>query len=249
MRFLIPFPPKLSASAKEKLDAGDKAALRHIGDMRGFFSAEIGRYLEAAKKIAEYEEKRKAGAETRATAYLAAIAALIPLMTWALGNTTPLCSSTLGCRAWSVIFDIAVGYFLFAAWWCLRTLSVANYHAFGVEDLVEIKDAGRPIERALLVQTLQQARANRNTINAKLDYLKTAQRCFFLGLFLIGALLAIDPWFRFTPGSANAQPIDSQQGARQSPTPASAPSAPAGTTQPAVTKNAKPLSLPGSAPK
>jgi hypothetical protein len=249
VRFVIPFPPKLSASEREELEEEDKAALRHIADMRGFSSAEIGRYLEAAQKIAEYEEKRKAGAETRATAYLAAIAALIPLMTWALGNTTPLCSSTLGCHAWSMIFDIAVGYFLFAAWWCLRTLSVANYHAFGVEDLVEIKGAGRPLERALLVQTLQQARANRNTINAKLDYLKTAQRCFFLGLLLIGALLAIDPWFRFTPGSTSAQPIDSQQGAKQPPTPASAASAPASAAQPAALKNSKPPSSPGSAPK
>lgn len=252
MKFLFPFPPKPSTSERMELEEKDKAALRHIGELRGFSGTEIGRYLEAAQKIAEYEEKRKTGAETRATAYLAAIAALIPLMTWALGNTTPLCNSTMGCRTWSVIFDVAVGYFLFAAWWCLCTLSVANYYAFGVEDLVEIKDAARPIERALLVQTLQQARANRNTINSKLDYLKTAQRCFFLGLFLIGSLLAIDPWFRFIPGGSGAPTIDSQQSVKQLPTPvkaASPASAPDSTTQAVVPKASKPPSSAASTPK
>lgn len=196
MRFLWPFPAKITAEEKKQYADEDKEALRRIANLRGFPNAELDGYLQAAQRIVDYEDKRKAGAETRATAYIAAIATLIPLMTWALGNTTPFCSGAGTCGAWSAAFDVAVIYFVFAAYWCLRTLAVANYHTIGVEELVDIKESQRPLGKELVVQTMRLARANRDTINRKLDFIKTAQRCFFIGLMVLAGLLALDPWFR-----------------------------------------------------
>lgn len=196
MKFLWPFPTKMTAKEREQYAEEDKNALQRIVNLRCSPDAELADYLEAAQRIVDYEDNRKVGAETRATAYIAAIATLIPLMTWALGSTTPFCSGSGACGAWSAAFDVAVIYFAFAAYWCLKTLSVANYHTIGVEDLVDIKERKLSLGKELVVQTMYQARANRETINQKLDFIKTAQRCFFMGLMVLSVLLALDPWFR-----------------------------------------------------
>lgn len=201
-KFLWPAPAKPSKAELEQYAKEDAAALKKISELRGFPPQELDAYQQTAQRIVDYETARKTGAESRATAYIAAIATLITLMTWALGNTTPLCSSPAMCRAWSAIFDLAIIYFVLAAYWSLKTLAVANFHTIGVEDVVEIKVQGRPIGRELLVQSLQLARANRDTINIKQDFVRTAQRCFFLGLFILAVLLALDPWFRL-----GAQPV------------------------------------------
>lgn len=221
MRFLWPFPDKIATEKQNEYANEYKEAMQSIGDLQGFTSTELDGYLQAAQRIVDYEEKRKLGAEARATAYIAAIATLIPLMTWALGSATPFCNSAGACGAWSAIFDVAVVYFLFAAYWCLRTLAVANYHTIGVEDLVDIKKRQRPLGKELVLQTMLVGYSNRDTINRKLDFIGTAQRCFFIGLMVLSGLLALDPWFRMgahdsstkssatekVPDSANKQPM------------------------------------------
>lgn len=224
MKFLWPFPAKITAEETTQYADEDKKALQSIADLRGFPSAELDGYLQAAQRIVDYEDKRKAGAETRATAYIAAIATLIPLMTWALGSTTPFCTGAGACGVWSAAFDVAVIYFVFAAYWCLRTLAVANYHTISVEDLVDIKERQRPLGKELVVQTMLLARANRDTINRKLDFIRTAQRCFFIGLMVLAGLLALDPWFRLgaqVPSTNSSTAKKTSDSAVKQPMPAS----------------------------
>jgi len=249
MKFLWPFPAKITAEERKKYSNDDKAAFQRISNFRRFPNIELDGYLQAAQRIVDYEEKRKVGAEARATAYIAAIATLIPLMTWALGSTTPFCSGALACSAWSAAFDAAIIYFVFAAYWCLRTLAVANYHTIGVEELVDIKERQRPLEKELVTQTMYLARANRDIINRKLDFIKTAQRCFFIGLVVIAGLLALDPWFRL--GTQVSSLISSTTGkaansAAKQLTNASSlspkPTAPASASRPAATRTKRPMS-------
>lgn len=63
---------------------------------------------------------------------------------------------------------LAVVYLTNSANWALRTLAVANYHAIGVENIVEAKELNKKPHKTLIQQTLFQGRRNRDTINAKL---------------------------------------------------------------------------------
>lgn len=191
----------------ERLSSEEAAALTQAGDeldarirtLQGLGEAESAPYLQAAQRIADEEDGRKAGAENRATAFIAAVAALIPLMTWSISNTPPpsTCTHVWPCVAWTATFGMAVVYFVTAAYWALRTLAVANFHVIGVEDVVHARDLGQPIQKTLIQQTLLQARRNRNTINHKLDCIKVAQRRFFNGLVVLGCLLVLEPITKF----------------------------------------------------
>jgi len=170
-----------------------------IKNLQGLGDADATLYLAAAQRIADEEDRRKSGAESRATTFIAAVAALIPLMTWSISNAAPsaTCTPGWGCLAWTGTFGLAVVYFITAAYWALKTLAVANYHVIGVEDLVQAKEQRQNIQKTLIQQTLLQARRNRDTINQKLDYIKVAQRRFFNGLVVLGLLLMLDPVSRF----------------------------------------------------
>lgn len=189
------FPADLLAETLKNDDALDQSILG-LKDLSG---SDASAYLEAARRITDDEDKRKTGAETRATTFIAAVAALIPLMTWAIGNTAPsvTCSSGWACYAWTGVFALAVLYFITAAYWALKTLAVANYHVIGVEDIVQFKEKRLNLQKILIQQTLLQGRRNRNTINTKLTFIKVAQRRFFNGLAVLGFLLMLDPAARF----------------------------------------------------
>lgn len=176
-----------------------KALDDRIKGLKGLGATETLPYLDAAKRITEEEDRRKIGAENRATTFIAAVAALIPLMTWAISTATPssTCAPGWGCFAWTGVFGLAVVFFITAAYWSLKTLAVANYHVIGVEDLVQTKERGHDIHKVLIQQTLLQARRNRDTINLKLSFIKVAQRRFFNGLVVLGFLLVLDPASRF----------------------------------------------------
>ena len=191
----------------EQLATADYAALKQAGveldvqikDLQGLGDADATFYLAAAQRITDEEDRRKTGAESRATTFIAAVAALIPLMTWSISNATPsaTCAPGWGCLAWTGTFGLAVVYFITAAYWALKTLAVANYHVIGIEDLVQAKERRQNIQKTLIQQTLLQARRNRDTINRKLTYIKVAQRRFFNGLVVLGLLLMLDPASRF----------------------------------------------------
>lgn len=191
----------------EHLPAADIAALQQEGreldarikGLQGLGDTEASLYLDAARRITDEEDRRKTGAENRATTFIAAVAALIPLMTWAISNAAPssTCTPGWGCVAWTGMFGLAVVYFITAAYWALKTLAVANYHVIGVEDVVQAKEQRKSIRKALVQQTLLQARRNRDTINQKLTFITVAQRRFFNGLVVLGLLLMLDPASRF----------------------------------------------------
>lgn len=192
-----PRPEAISQEEQQTISKHGADLDARIGRLKDLSRDEPAVYLEAARRIADDEDRRKSGAESRATTFIAALAALIPLMTWALGNTgSTVCSPGWGCLTWTSAFILAVCYFVTGAYWALRSLAVANYHVIGVEDIVDIREADKEILKGLIQQTLLQARRNRDTINEKLTYIKVAQRRFFNGLAVLGVLLMFDPMAR-----------------------------------------------------
>lgn len=195
---LWPRPQNVSTAELEKYKQMDIELDAKVRNLPSIDDDMLHAYFEAVQRISDEEGKRKAGAETRATTFIAAVATLIPLMTWALGNTdSSICSKGWGCFTWTAVFILAVVYFVTAAYWSLKSLAVANYHVIGVEDIVFICDKKKNILRELIQQTLLQARKNRDTINEKLICIKIAQCRFFNGLAVLGFLLMIDPLSRF----------------------------------------------------
>lgn len=198
LRTLWPHPERTSATEREANRQEGLDLDARIKHLQSLSKVEPLVYLEAARRIADEEDRRKSGAETRATTFIAAVATLIPLMTWALGNTaSTICSAGWGCVTWTAVFILAVVYFVTAAHWALQSLAVANYHVIGVEDIVLIRENCKNTLKELIQMTLLQARKNQDTINQKLTYIKVAQRHFFNGIAVLGLLLMFDPISRF----------------------------------------------------
>jgi hypothetical protein len=200
-----PHPDKVTDAQRVQYEQEDKEDFERIKDWQGNSDPEISLYLDAARRVLEEEAQRKSSADTRATAFIAAIATLIPLMTWALGSSSPACERGVPCIVWASVFTIAVVYLARAALWSLRTLAVANYHVIGVEDLVCMnKENKKQTTKELIKKTLLVARKNRDTINGKLTDIKIAQRCLVNGIIVLACLLAADPWLRFSLSPAKA---------------------------------------------
>lgn len=191
---LFPHPERISSDEIMARKREARAEVRLIAEIRGSKNATA--LLETARLVLAEEDGRKTGAEARAAAFLAAVAALIPLMTWAVGTASPVCSPGLGCGAWSAVFILAVFYLMAAGFWSLRTFAVDTYHCLGVEEVCRFAYAA-DFELAVAKETLRNARLNRNTINRKLVFIKCAQRCFYQALFLLAVLLMCDPIARF----------------------------------------------------
>lgn len=198
LNVLWPTPGRLSTEESAEHHRDDCILDNRIKELKTSSNEESLQYLEAARRVADEEGQRKMGAESRATTYLAAVAALIPLMTWAIGNTAIASSCTNGwwCITWTATFVSAIVYFIASAYWALRTLGVANYQVIGIEDIVTMTEQNDSSDKAplsLLKETLSLARNNRSTINFKMDLITASQRSFFNGLFLMCVLLALEP--------------------------------------------------------
>lgn len=201
-----PFSDQETDAQRSEYEREEKESIERIKDWQGIADPENSLYLDAARRIHEEEILRKSSADTRATTFIAAIATLIPLMTWALGSSPPACERGLLCIAWSVFFTIAVIYLACAALWSLKTLAVTSYFVIGVEDLVLMKKKSNGYAtRELIKKTLMTSRKNRDTINGKLTNIKIAQQCFVNGIVVLALLLATDPWLRFTLSSVKTQ--------------------------------------------
>jgi len=215
---LCPQPPRIDANERAAQAAAAHAEIKKISEIKGVKN--VSALLETARAVLAEEDGRKTGAETRATTLLAVMATLIPLLTWAVGTATPVCSPGLGCGAWSTAFILAVFYLMAAGFWSLRTFAVDNYHCLGVEEVRRISHDPE-FELAIAKETLINARLNRGTINRKLDFIKCAQRSFYQALVLLALLLMCDPLARYQVLSTKKADVPSTS----APAPADVPTA------------------------
>lgn len=148
--------------------------------------------LECARALHEQETERKRSSESKASIYLAVIAAIFPVLVSLpkdlYGEEFPDMSA-----GWQTVllgfFVLGVVYLVRSGIWAFRTLAVSTHNRIDATDIVHLwgePDANRALIRDLLITT----RMNRAGVNAKVAYIKMAH-AFLLRTFIAFAILLL----------------------------------------------------------
>ena len=149
--------------------------------------------LEEIRRLVAHEEERRKTAETKATIYLAVLAAIVPLSATIFGDLAGYLDSLHDWQAavLVLILLLALAYLLAAGVWTFRTIQVSGYRRVGVEDLVRLKGQ-EEVELALCRKLLRTVIENRNVVNDKVSKLLMAH-AFLVRMFVVFVLLAVFP--------------------------------------------------------
>lgn len=187
------FWPRLSRPTTLQLDSQAKLQgqdLQLIKDAKWDKDPEIA--LECARALHEQETERKRSSESKASIYLAVIAAIFPVLVSLpkdlYGDQLP------GMGAgWQTallgLFVLGVMYLVRSGIWAFRTLAVSTHNRIDATDIVHLwgePDANSALIRDLLITT----RMNREGVNAKVAYIKMAH-AFLLRTFIAFATLLL----------------------------------------------------------
>jgi len=149
--------------------------------------------LEEIRGLAAREDERRKTAETKATIYLAVLAAIVPLSATIFKDVTeyfdPLSGWQLAVLV--VILLLAVAYLLAAGVWTFKTIEVSGYKRVGVEDLLRLKE-NEEAELALCRELLRTVIENRSVVNDKVSKLLMAH-AFLVRMFVVFVLLVVFP--------------------------------------------------------
>ena len=147
--------------------------------------------LDEARRLADLEMNRRKSAESKATIYLAALAALLPL-TGTLVNTR---SEHLNAEwQWQIIvflgfLCVIAVYFVASGIWSLRTIKRSVHHRLDVDELVAAQE--NPSADAMLCKAILKSVVNdRYGTNAKVSSMAMAH-AFFVRLFVMYVLLLV----------------------------------------------------------
>ena len=149
--------------------------------------------LEEIRSLAAREDERRRTAETKATIYLAVLAAIVPLSATIFKDLTEYLDPL---RGWQmavlvVILLFAVAYLLAAGVWTFKTIEVSGYRRVGVEDLLRMKQK-EETELALCRELLRSVIENRSVVNEKVSKLLMAH-AFLVRMFVVYVLLVAFP--------------------------------------------------------
>ena len=147
--------------------------------------------LEEARRLILREDERRKTTDTKATIYLAVLAAIVPL-TLSFAKDISIYFSTF--QEWQIfvlvgIFFSAIVYLLAAGAWVFRTLGVSSHDRVDVEELLECNGKAEP-EHILLGAILKSAMNNRNLTNEKVNRLLMAH-AFLLRTFVVFVFLVL----------------------------------------------------------
>ena len=148
--------------------------------------------LECARALNEQETERKRSSESKASIYLAVIAAIFPVLVSLpkdlYGDELPGMSA-----GWQTVllglFVLGVMYLVRSGIWAFRTLAVSTHNRIDATDIVHLweeSNANNALIRDLLITT----RMNREGVNAKVAYIKMAH-AFLLRTFIAFASLLL----------------------------------------------------------
>jgi len=189
VQFLWPFVEE-DVSAKQSCEDG-KTAKSNIDALseENFRSA----LLEEARELRDLENERKKAAETKASIYLAVIAAIIPVLASLVAgyHEQEFGNSSTGFQATAlVLFIIGLAYLLASGFWAFRTLAVSMHFRVDVHDLISISEQSNP-ELALARELLHATSLNRDGVNQKTTYIKMAHEFLVRTFFCFGTLIAV----------------------------------------------------------
>ncbi len=146
--------------------------------------------LEEARRLTTREDERRRTAETKATIYLAVLAAIVPLL---LSFVKDLSVYFNVLSDWQIILlllllFVAIAYLLCAGIWTFRTIQVSIHHRVDVKELAEL--SGTPdTALELCRKILRSVNKNNEYANQKFTNLRMAH-AFLLRTF-VGFIIII----------------------------------------------------------
>lgn len=146
--------------------------------------------LEEARRIFDAESERRSRADSKAGIYLAAITALIPVLTSLLPN---LWGSEIHIVQGSfslLTFGISVTYLVGAGWWAFKTINVAVSYTISPYDIAMSWKTDSP-EQELAKRLAKAVIANYGRVNEKVSFIKLTHAYLLRSFFCFVALLLI----------------------------------------------------------
>ena len=147
--------------------------------------------LEEARRLADAETARRQNADGKATTYLAAAAALVPITitlqnaVWnTKGDIAPAWMNASG-------LVVATGYIAMAGYWAFQTLQVSASHRADIHDMAEAWQAPDP-RRRLITATFKATRMNWNGVNRKVSCVKLTHAFLLRAFIVFTGLLALN---------------------------------------------------------
>lgn len=188
--FIYPMIEERSAAEEQAhTDAYDR-------DMTAIDSANWGKQpakaLEQAQRMADSEVDRRKVVETKASIYLAVLAALVPLIVtiqtgiWEnkVGPAPPLLRFS--------ILSIAIIYSAAAGWYAFSVLRVSGFHTVGIGELTTSWAKAEP-PGELAKKTLQRMRDSQDAVNNKVTRIKVTHEHLLRAFGFFITLMLIDP--------------------------------------------------------
>jgi len=156
------------------------------------FSIEPERALDEAQRVAEAETERVRTAESKATTYLAVLAALVPLVitlqaaTWEDKSGPAPEGLKLGTMFLATMYVAGAGYHAF------KTLQVSGFQRVVEGEIAAAWRTPRPLTN-LTRSTLLASRRSRDAVNAKVTRIKVTHQHLVRAFGAFVLLLSLDP--------------------------------------------------------
>ena len=152
--------------------------------------------LEEARRLVSREDERRRTADTKATIYLAVLAAIVPLLLSFAKDISNYFDALQGWQAivLVVLFLTAIVYLLGAGAWTFRILSVSTHDRVDVEELLELggsTDTASTLIRNILVSVMNSRKFTNDKVNRLLMAHAFLVRTFVTFILLVVYLACI----------------------------------------------------------
>lgn len=155
--------------------------------------------IEQARVLALDEDDRRKTAETKASIYLAVLAAIVPLSATIIIGLSDLFSGWILVFL-TILFLVSIAYLARAIFWIFGALQLAETYRVDVNHLTKLKNS-EGIKVELCKEILKSVRNNWEVVNDKLTNVKMAHMFIkrmlisFVLLLILAGLLTIYPTF------------------------------------------------------
>jgi hypothetical protein len=188
--FIFPTITPLSSAQK----ASAVAALETDKDLieKAEWSTDANAAMEQAVRLADAEVDRRKTAESKASTYLAVLAALVPvvLSIEAAGWEKKVGPAPEWLRL--SILGIAIIYTAAAGWNAVRTLQVTGFHALSAREMAQAWSQPKPVPK-IVSAILKHTRDSQNAVNQKVTFVKLTHMHLMRAFGCFIALLLLDP--------------------------------------------------------
>ena len=151
----------------------------------------IDSILEESRQLFRREEERRKYADTKATIYLAVLAAVVPLSATLV---KAFFNAFHTFKDWQfvtliLLFLLGTVYLLAAGIWAFRAIKVSVHHRIDVEDFIKLNNSEK-IDVTLCKELLKAVRNNREYVNEKTSRVIMAHE-FLVRMFILYVVLLI----------------------------------------------------------